>query len=91
MVKVEMDVDTTMLFMKPQHVIQQFSLRILQERQTLLESMKGLEWKNSSTSGKVEDCSTTVIVIQSADGKKHELPLTGQRLRQLLAAVTTRK
>ena len=91
MVKMEIDVDSTLLFLKPNQLIQQFSLRILQERQALLDSMKGIEWKNSSMSGKVEDCSTTTIVIQSTDGKKHELPLTAQRLRQLLTAVTTRK
>ena len=91
MVKVEMDIDPSILFLKPEQVIQQFSLRVLQERQHLLDDMRGLEWKSSSACGIVEECSTTTIVIMGPDGKRHELPLTGSRLRQLLTAATTRK
>ena len=91
MVKLEIDVDPSLLFLKPQHVMQTFSLHVLQKRQELLEGMKGLEWKNSTASGRVHDCTSTAVVVLLPDGTKQELPLTKARLSQLCAAATTRK
>ena len=79
------------LFMTPEHAIQKFSLLVLQEQQRLVDKMIGLEWNNSQATGKVVDCTCNVIVVKTAENKRHELPVTGPRLRQLLAATTTRK
>ena len=90
MVKIEIDVDPVTMFTKPQQAIQEFSLLLLSERLKLLERVKGMEWSNSTAKGKIVDCTNSVIVIELPSKEKQELQLTGQRLRQLLAAVTTR-
>lgn len=91
MVKIELDVDPSVLFLNPHQAIQQFSLKVLTERQALVDKMKGMEWNNSTTRGRVVECSHNILVVELPDKKRQELPLTGGRLRQLLQAVTTRK
>jgi hypothetical protein len=88
--KIEIDVDPATMFSKPQQVIQEFSLILLSERIKLLERVKGMEWNNSTTKGRIVDCSNNAIVIELPSKERQELQLTGQRLRQLLAAATTR-
>ena len=88
--KIEMDIDENVLFMNPQQAIQEFSLKLLADRAKLVDNIKGMEWKNSTTKGKIVDISTNIITVETQDKKKHELPVTSHRIRALLAAVTTR-
>lgn len=90
MVHIEVDLDPELVFMKPQQAIQQLSLIVLAERESLLRRFRGTTWNNSSTKGVVCDCSQTTITIELPDKTKKELPITTARLRQLLAATTTR-
>jgi len=91
MVKLELDVDPVNLFMKPEHALQQFSLVVAKARESMLSSMKGIEWNNSTSKGTVHDCNTAHIVIRQPDNTLTQIPLTGARLRQLVTATTTRK
>lgn len=89
MVKIELDVDPAVMFMKPHQAIQEFSLLLLSERQRLIEKIKGTEWSNSTTKGRIVDCSSNIITVELPNKEKKELQITGSRLRQLIAAVTT--
>ena len=91
MVKLEMDVDPVTMIVKPQQAIQEFSLILLGKRQQLLDSLKGMEWNNSTTHGKIVDCSANSITVELPNKEKKELQMTGPRLRQLILAATTRK
>jgi len=91
MVKLEIEVDPEVLFMKPEHALRQFSLVVAKTRESMRSSMKGIEWNNSTSKGTVYDCNTTQIVIMQPDKTLTQIPLTGTRLRQLVAATTTRK
>ena len=90
-VTLTLEVDPVDLFMSPQHAIQRFSLMLLREQQNLMCSVKGMQWSNSTTSGKVVECSPRSLVVLTTENKREELALTGPRLRQLLAATTSRK
>lgn len=91
MVLISVEVDAVDLFMRPHQVIQRMSLKALQERQSLIDSVKGEEWRNSTTNGKVVDCCSRCITVELEDGSKKELAVTGARLRQMFADTTTRK
>lgn len=91
MVLVSVEVDAVDLFMRPHQVIQRMSLKALQERQRLIDSVKGEEWRNSTSSGKVVDCCSRSITVELEDGSRKELGVTGARLRQMFADTTTRK
>lgn len=91
MVKITVDVDPSVLYMRPQQAIQQFSLELLKEREVLLRSLKGIRWNDKTACGNVVECTPNYIIIEGEDRRRQEVQMTGQRLRQLLAAATIRK
>lgn len=82
--------DDEQLFVRPHQIVQSLALLVTKEREDLISQLRGAEWNNSTTKGKVVDCTTQHIVVQLPDKTKQELPLTQARLRQLLAT-TKRK
>ena len=93
--RISVEVPNNVLITNPQHALQLFSFEMIRQRQALVSAMMGLEYRGSNgTTGRVVDVSGSTFAVETKHPEtskvdRRDIPLTAQRVRQLLVAGTT--